>query len=455
MLSKDDILSIVGSGEGYNAEFKVRVPNKLKELSEEICAFANAAGGVLLLGVSDDNQVVGVEINNAKRSAIQNSLNEINPHLHTEIYKVDIHEKSVWVIEVNSGHQKPYALSGAIHVRQGPNSQKLTSVEQMRDFFQQAERIYFDEAPCPFFDMNKDMDEAWFEEFRLKSGLSAAVSQEQIIRNLKLLNADEQIKNGAVLFFGAQPQQFIETAVVRCTAFEGINKTQIIDDKIWRGPLIKQYDQAMNWLRDKLNVRYEISGGGPRKEIWEIPETALKEALINSLSHRDYYDKGARINIEFYDDRIEISNPGGLSNAVPLSEFGSKSHSRNPLVFGLFERIHMVEQVGSGIGRIRAEMNSAGLPLPEFKTEGMFTVIFRRPKSSGKTVEETVEEAVEETVEVIIKAMIANPKVTAKELQEKTGLSRRGVEYHIDKLKKEKRIERTGSTKGGSWKVCS
>ncbi len=135
MLTKEDVLNIVKSGEGYNAEFKVSVPNKLKELSEEVCAFANAAGGILIIGVSDDNTIVGVSINNAKRSAIQNSLNEINPHLPTHLYKVDVDNKEVWIIEVNTGTQKPYALSGAIFVRQGPNSQKLTTVEQMRDFF--------------------------------------------------------------------------------------------------------------------------------------------------------------------------------------------------------------------------------------------------------------------------------------------------------------------------------
>jgi ATP-dependent DNA helicase RecG len=122
MLTKEDIISIAQSGEGYNAEFKVRVPNKVKELTEEICAFANAAGGVLLLGVDDTNNIVGVTIDNAKRSAIQNSLNDINPHLPVQVYKVDVDGKDVWVIEVNTGSQKPYALSGAIYVRQGPNS---------------------------------------------------------------------------------------------------------------------------------------------------------------------------------------------------------------------------------------------------------------------------------------------------------------------------------------------
>ena len=102
------------------------------------------------------------------------------------------------------------------------------------------------------------------------------------------------MKNGGALFFGEKPEQFIETAVIRCIAFEGKTKTTIIDDKFFGGPLIHQYEQAMQWLKGKLNVRYEIEGGGPRKEHWEIPETAFKEAIINALSHRDYYDKGAR-----------------------------------------------------------------------------------------------------------------------------------------------------------------
>lgn len=74
------IQSIVQAGEGYNAEFKLRVPSKLEEISEEICAFANVDGGILLIGVSDDNQIHGAQIDNSKRSAIQNSINEISLH---------------------------------------------------------------------------------------------------------------------------------------------------------------------------------------------------------------------------------------------------------------------------------------------------------------------------------------------------------------------------------------
>jgi ATP-dependent DNA helicase RecG len=311
VLTNREIESIIQSGEGYNAEFKVSVPNKLKELSEEICAFANAAGGVLLIGVDDSNRVRGVSIDNARRSAIRNSLNEIDPHLPCEMYEVLIQGKPVWIIEVDSGDQKPYALSGAIYVRQASNTQKLTAIEQMRDFFQQSDRIYFDESPCENFCSDLDFNADFFEEFRAEARISAHISNNQVINNLKLTLPKGSFKNGGVLFFAKQPDIFVDTAIIRCLAFEGIDKTYIVDDKRFDGPLVCQYRKSMQWLKNKLNVVYKIEGGGPRTELWEIPEIALKETIINALAHRDYYDKGAVIHIELFADRLEITNPGG------------------------------------------------------------------------------------------------------------------------------------------------
>ncbi|MCD4734437.1 MAG: putative DNA binding domain-containing protein [Bacteroidales bacterium] len=448
-LTSSEILSIVQAGEGYNAEFKISVPKKVKDLTEEICAFANSAGGVLLIGVSDVNIIHGTSIDNAKRSAIQDSLNEINPHLPTDLYSVEVDGKTIWVIEVNTGVQKPYALSGAIYVRQGPNTQKLTTVEEMRDFFQQSDRIYFDEAPCTGFSVESDIDPDWFEEFRHEAGLSKSVSQEQIINNLRLVLPKGNIKNGGVLFFGNAPEEFVETAVIRCIAFEGTTKTHIVDDKIYGGALMLQYRQAMQWLKGKLDVRYEIEGSGPRKEVWEIPETVFKEVIINALSHRDYYDKGARITIELFDDRVEVSNPGGLTSAISPAEFGTKSHSRNPLVFGLFERIDMVEKIGSGISRIYDAMKDAALPEPGFKTEGIFTVALQR-----RTVEKTVEETVEKTTRERITELIRkNPSITTKDIAAAVRITDKGVEYQLAKMQQEGILTREGSKKSGKWKL--
>lgn len=420
----------------------------MKELTEEVCAFANAAGGVLLIGINDANEIKGVSIDNVKRSAIQNSLNEITPHLACSLSMIEVDGISVGVIEVPSGTNKPYVLSGAIYVRIGPNTQKLTTAEQMRDFFQQSDRIYFDEAPCKEFDVYTMVAKDFLPVFKAESQISTGIPDEQLFKNLKLYTNGHTFKNGAVLFFGQQPEAIIDRAIIRCIAFEGRDKRFIIDDKPFGGNLYQQYQQAMQWLKGKLNVRYDIEGQGgrPRKEIWEIPETAFKEAIINALSHRDYYDKGAVIHIELFSDRVEISNPGGLVSAIPEAEFGKRSHSRNPLIFGLFSRMHLVEQVGSGIGRIQDLMKSAGLPEPIFQKEGIFTVVLKRPVAGS------VKSSVKSSVK-IIELIIYNVHITIPELAENLGITTRAVEKQIANLKKQGIIERIGPDKGGYWKI--
>ena len=474
MLTIDDIRLLVAAGEGYNAEFKVSVPSKVKELTEEVCAFANAAGGVVLIGINDTNQFIGVTIDNAKRSAIQNSLGEITPHLSCSLSFVEVEGKTIGVIEVPSGPNKPYVLSGAIYVRIGPNTQKLTTAEQMRDFFQQSNRIYFDEVPCPGFNATAMVDQDFLAIFKQEASISLAVPDEQLFRNFKLYDIGNKFKNGAALFFGKQPESLVENAVIRCIAFQDTDKRFIIDDQLYRGNLYNQFIKSMQWLRGKLNIRYDIEGqgSGPRKEIWEIPETVFKESLINALAHRDYYDKGSVIHIEVFTDRVEISNPGGLVSAIPESEFGKRSHSRNPLIFGLFARMHLVEQVGSGVGRIRDLMKGTGLPEPVFQKEGIFAVILMRPviasgesrektrmktreKTAQKTVQKTTQKTTQKTAQKILQLIIESNAITTIEMAEKLEITRSAVSQQIAKLKKQRIIKRVGSDKSGIWVIIT
>lgn len=456
MLTSSDIQLIIKGGEGYHTEFKVSVPSKVKELTEEICAFANAAGGTLLIGVNDNNEIKGITIDNAKRSAIQNSIREISPILDCRLSFIEIDEKTIGVIEVPFGVNKPYVLSGSIYVRNGPNTQKLTTAEEMRDFFQQADKIHFDEITSKEFDLVNDVDEDMLNKFKRAAKLDLATPDSQIYASLKMLSVNGRFKNGSVLFFGKQPQAYIEKATVRCVAFRGTDKRYITDDKFYGGPLYFQYLNAMEWLRGKLDVGYDIEGqgAGPRKEIWEIPENAFKESLINSLSHRDYYDKGATITVEFFDDRVEITNPGGLVKSIKKSDFGKKSHSRNPLIFSLFTRMNMVEQIGSGISRMNKLMKGVGLPLPEFRTSGMFTVVFQRPrKTSERTSERTSEIALIKTSDKILNIIKYEPEITIKELAERLDRSTRSIEMQLRKLRLEKVIDRIGADYGGYWKI--
>lgn len=445
--------SIIALGEGYQAEFKVSVPSKVRELTEEICAFANAAGGALVLGVDNNNIVKGITIDNNTRSAIQNSISEINPKLNCSLEFVTVDGLNVGVINVPSGKNKPYVYSGAIFVRVGPNTQKLTTAEEMRDFFQQADKIYFDESPVRDFKSEADIDADNFSVFRSDAGFSSSISNEQILQNLQVYTEDAFIKTGGVLFFGKQPEAIYEQAIIRCVAFKGTDKRFIADDKKFGGPLYKQYQQAMEWLRGKIDVSYDIEGqgGGPRKESWEIPETVFKEAIINSLSHRDYYEKGAVTTIEVFDDRVELSNPGGLLSAIS-HEFGKRSLSRNPLVFGLFERMHLVEKIGSGIPRMEEMMLEKGLTAPEYRIDGMFTVILRRA-FDFEAWKKSWSSKLNETRLAILHAINNHPEISKKQLANALALSTTAIDNNIDYLRQLNILERIGPDKGGQWKI--
>jgi Predicted transcriptional regulator containing an HTH domain and an uncharacterized domain shared with the mammalian protein Schlafen len=196
----ETIQLLIDSGEGYNVEFKVRIPSKVRELTEEIRAFANTNGGYLLIGVDDDGQVIGVNLENDKRSSIQDSIGEISPALHCKLYSVNIKDKTIWVIDVPSGKDKPYIFSGSIYVREGANSQKLRTAEEMRSFFQTCNKIFFDHITCYWFDIYKDADKQMVKDFRAEAKLGLTASDKQIFDNLELFTENGTAKNGAVLW---------------------------------------------------------------------------------------------------------------------------------------------------------------------------------------------------------------------------------------------------------------
>lgn len=155
-------------------------------------------------------------------------------------------------------------------------------------------------------------------------------------------------------------------------------------------------------LREKV-VKQEKNYG-------KFQKLFFKEAIINLLVHRDYYDKGGRITIELFNDRVEVTNLGGLVSSIAKNEFGKKSSSRNPLIFGLFERMRLVEQIGSGISRMRDLMKEEGLTPPEFIFNGMFTVIFRRPFDLEMWVNKWVNNLSEKQI-IILKTIHENQEV--------------------------------------------
>lgn len=453
-MTAQELELLIKQGEGYNVEFKQSLPSKASELAEELCAFANAAGGVVLVGISDKGNKVGVTIDNNTRSRIQNILNALQPRLEVTIQEMVIDGKTILCFECPSGTQKPYTVSGSIIVRNGPNSEKITSVERMRDFFQQADRIFFDEALCKGFSYPEDFNNEAFQDFLKRAGITPSLSNVQLLMNLRLTAGDGQLTNGAALFFAKEVQRFFDHAVVRCVLFKGTDKRFILDSKEMKGNLVEQFDQTMAWLFAKLNLSYDIENSldGRRRERLEIPETVFRESVLNALAHRDYYEKGAVTMVEVYDDRVTITNPGGLVSSIARSEFGSRSLSRNPLVFGIMQRMNLVERVGSGINRIKDAMKETGLPEPVFGLEGFFSLTLYRPIDFERWMQSWALLLSTPQVKILL-AMHDNPGITKDQLSNIVGQGKTSVDKHIEKIRSLGLIERVGSKKAGNWQI--
>ena len=145
--------------------------------------------------------------------------------------------------------------------------------------------------------------------------------------------------------------------------------------------LISQVDEVIKFITRHISVRYEFEGKPKRKEIWEYPLEALREAVINAVVHRDY-SISSNVQVEIYDDRIEIWNPGGLLPGITVEDLYKKEHksvTRNKLIAQIFYDIGYIEKYGSGTIKIINLCKQNGLPSPEFKEVfGGFSVIFRK-----------------------------------------------------------------------------
>ncbi|MCK5281802.1 MAG: winged helix-turn-helix transcriptional regulator [Nanoarchaeota archaeon] len=191
------------------------------------------------------------------------------------------------------------------------------------------------------------------------------------------------------------------------------------------------------------------------------------------LIHRDYFDNAEDILIEIFRNKLAVSNPGGLVKGLKPEDFGRKSRTRNSLVANLLLRTDYVEKLGTGINRIKQALKNANLPEPLFKYNSSFlvelydkTIASRKvgekvgkkvgenqEKILGMAKRKNIRETVEKTVEKIIGILKRNPNATQKDIAEKTGLSRRGVEWNIHHLKNKGIIKRIGPAKGGHWEI--
>ena len=372
----NDLDVILSEGESYTIEFKESAD---KSIASEVCAFANASGGRIFIGVNDRGKIVGTDIGNAARSRVQDTINQIEPRLSVDI---TIHDNII-VITVPEGSNKPYSCSKGFYLRSGPNSQKLER-NSIVEFFQNEGQIRYDEIVRKDLPLIEKFNEKAYKKYIHAAKISDVLDKDTILINLDCAAyTDGKIcfTNAGALFFRVNDEdvKFRHAGIV-CALYKGNDKSYIIDAKELNGDTVSNIDDALAFLKRHLNMSYKIETLR-RENILELPEDALREAIVNAVCHRNYFEKGARIMVEIYDDRVEITSPGGVCKGITPENFGKISITRNSIIASMLYRIDYIEQMGTGILRMKNAAKNAKVTEPKFDLHDFFRVTFTRNNS--------------------------------------------------------------------------
>jgi ATP-dependent DNA helicase RecG len=370
-----DFEVIISEGESYMVEFK-ETPDK--DLPSEVCAFANASGGKVYIGIHDKGYIVGTDTSNAARSRIQDTINKIEPRLNVGIDVLD----NIIVLTVPEGMHKPYSCPAGFYLRSGPNSQKLGR-DSIIDFFQSEGHVRYDEIVRDDLPIDERFNEAAYKRYIKTAKISDVLEQDAILKNLNcagMSNGKFCYTNAGALFFRINDEDVIfRHAGIVCALYKGTDKAYILDAKELNSDIVSNVDDAIVFLKKHLRVSYKIEGLR-RENILELPEDALREAVVNAVCHRDYFEKGARVMVEIFDDRVDIISPGGICKRITRENFGTVSITRNSIIASMFFRIDYIEQMGTGIWRMRNATREANVAEPEFEFTGFLKL---RSKEMG------------------------------------------------------------------------
>ena len=388
--------------------------------------------------------------------SLQKRISDANSNIHPKpIIKIEtniLEGKKVASIIVHKADSSVFhSFEGAIYVRIGSTTQKLEG-DSILEFLRNRQILLFDEgldysAKLEFLDENKIIE---YLNARNHGDYLKGHSLKDFLMSKKLAAflPEARIKNTALLFFAKNPQSFFPYAQIKLVRFDGVEPVKTIAYEEAKGSLPEMINQSISFVKRYISKEFVIKGIS-RKEIQLIPEEAFREAIINSVAHRNYFNKN-EIQISIFDDRVEITNPGGLPEGMEKELLGVLSVQRNPLIYQMLKDYKFMEGIGSGIARIFSSMQSANLKKPEFiLSKEIFRIILRIRKTAD------VELAAKHNLNTRqIKALDyirINKKIKTKEYAQMNNISVPTAISDLKKLESIKLIKKIGKYRGAYY----
>lgn len=389
----------------------------MDDIKKEIIAFANCDGGTIYVGVADDGKVLGVEnadecalqISNMVRDAVKP---DVTMFIHYETLECD--GKAVVAVNIQRGTNRPYYLAKkglrpeGVYVRQGYSSVPATDT---------AIRQMIKETDGDSFENMRSINQALtFEATKKEFEKRNVVFGQPQMQTLKIVSADGIYTNLGLLL----SEQCLHT--IKAAVFEGINQNVFKDRREFSGSLMQQLNDVYDYI-DFHNQTHATFRKLLRIDTRDYPEVAVREALLNTLVHRDYSFRASTL-ISIYDDRIEFVSIGGLLPGLELDDLMmGVSVCRNPHLANVFYRLQLIEAYGTGMKKIMGAYANA-LVQPNIKTtNNAFKIILPNvnftPKAAEvhKDFEKAADLALDSNEEKVLQFLREHLMITRKETQ--------------------------------------
>jgi ATP-dependent DNA helicase RecG len=374
-------------------EFKQELP-KNDQIFKTIIGFCNRYGGKIIIGVDDDRTIIGIsekEVEILMESLDKAIYEATSPPILPLVYTRTIGDKTVLCIEISKGMNKPYyrrseGLEKGIYIRVGHHTIRANA-DLSEELKWQSRGITFDTLPVYLADAPQDLDMKKIDAFFQKRKGRPSVNITPELLEAYELTIKEHGKTyptaAGILLFGQQPQRHFSEGTIICTHFAGIEGREALATKDCAGTLFEQYQEAMAFILSRLYRSFTIQGF-QREETLEVPEVALREALLNMLVHRNYHLKSPA-KIAIYDNRIEFFSPGDFPGPLDTHNLlEGMSFLRNPAICRAFREANLIEKLGTGLIVLFNSYLQMDLPKPQV-TEGSSFVKCILPRNTPET----------------------------------------------------------------------
>src|SRR3990170_1292760 len=365
-----EILSLITHTEGKTLEFK-RDISSLKPIMKTLIAFANTAGGVLIIGRDANGQLVGIRDVLKAEEQLSNAIaDSIRPALMPEIEIVSLEGKAFLVVRVphwrGPFYLKAEGAERGVYVRLG-STNRMAGPEILAEMQRSLSGVSFDITPCV--DLTEhDLDMIKARRIFKSAGLRLDKSKLESIGILVPFAGKLIPSIGGIILFGNKKarSRICTDARVSCARFRGIDKSEFLDRLDIEGTVLDALTEAPTFIRRNTRLAAKIKTM-VRRDIPEYPELAVREILANAVAHADYSLSGMRIMVAVFDDRMEIQNPGMLPFGMTLDDMkAGVSKVRNRVIVRVLGALGLVEEWGSGYKRVIEACRAGGYQEPEW-----------------------------------------------------------------------------------------